>query len=340
LTLNNANLPLLAIMTRSVGWLSEMPLGHWYVQAPPMWLVVAYYALGLVLLSRWISWRWRLATLAASVVLGGALAVACLCRDTVELTVLSLNDGPAMFLNVPGERNDWLIDGGGNWDGARVLPSFLRAQGVDQLGAVVLTRDIESHAGGLSAVLGEIPVAQVMYVDASSRSKPGRQWLAIANDRRIPLRTLRAGNTLSAGNHVRVQVLHPPEGGAISTRSDANALVMAIEVGATRVLLMSDTGETVERQLLESGADVRAAVIVRGQHGKESCCSPEFLTAAHPDVVVLTANSRSSGRESDPVLRERLERYGIKLLWTDETGAVTIRLTKLGYQLHTHWPPT
>jgi competence protein ComEC len=337
LTLNNANLLLLAIMTRGVGWLSEIQCGHWFVQAPPAWLVLAYYALGLVLLSRWIPWRWRLATLATGVVLGGALAVAGLLRDTVELTVLSLNDGPAIFLNAPGERNDWLIDGGGDWDGARVLPAFLRAQGVDQLGAVVLTRGIESHAGGLSAVLGEIPVAQALYADASSRSKSTRQWLATVNERRIPLRTLRAGDTLSAGNHVRVQVLHPPPG-AISARSDDNALVLAIEVGATRVLLMSDTGETVERRLLESGADVRAAVIVRGQHEKESCCSPEFLAAARPEVVVLTVNARSNGREPEPAFRKRLEEYGVKLLRTDETGAVTILLTGRGYQLRTHWP--
>ena len=117
-----------------------------------------------------------------------------------------------------------------------------------------------------------------------------------------------------------------------------NALVLAIEVGPTRVLLMSDTGETVERQLLESGADMRAAVIVRGQHGKESCCSPEFLAAVQPDAVVLTVNARSSNREPDPVLRERLEGRGIKLLRTDETGAVTILLTRRGYQLCTYWP--
>ena len=72
LTLNNANLLLLAIMTRSVGCLSEMPLGHWYVQAPPMGLVVAYYALGLALLSRWIRWRWRLTILVLAIPITGA----------------------------------------------------------------------------------------------------------------------------------------------------------------------------------------------------------------------------------------------------------------------------
>ncbi len=337
LTLNNANLLLLAIMTRGVKWLSEMPFGHWFVQAPPTWLVVAYYGLGLVLLSRLIPLRWRLVTLATGVVLGGALVAAGLCRDTVELTVLSLSDGPAIFLNAPGERNDWLIDGGGNWDGARVLPPFLRAQGVDRLGAIVLTRDVESHAGGLSAVLSEIPVAQALHADAPSRSKYGRQWLAMVNERGIPLRTLRAGDALSAGNHVRVKVLHPPRE-TVSTRSDENALVLAIEVGPTRVLLMSDTGETVERRLLESGTDVRAAVIVRGQNKKESCCSTEFLAAAQPEVVVLTVNTRPNNREPEPVLRERLKKHGVKLLCTDETGAVTILLTGRGYQLRTFWP--
>ena len=338
LTFNNANLLLLAIMTRSMGWLSEMPFSHWYVQSPPMWLVVAYYTLGSVLLIRWISWRLRLAILVTVVMLGGTLAEVNLRRDIVELTVLSLNDGPAIFLNAPGERNDWLIDGGGSWDGARVLPPFLQAQGVDQLGAVVLTRGIRSHAGGLSAVLDEIPVAQVMHANASARSVFSRQWLATVNERRIPQRTLLAGDILTAGNYVRVQVLSPPNKSAISTQRYDNALVLAIEVGPTRVLLMSDTGETVERRLLESGADVRATVIVRGQHGKESCCSPEFLSAARPDVMVLAVNARSNSRETDPDLHRRLKERGVKLLRTDETGAVTIRLTGRGYQLRTQLP--
>jgi competence protein ComEC len=337
LTLNNANLLLLVIMTRGVKWLSEIPFGHWFVQAPPTWLAVAYYGLGLVLLSRLIPLRWRLVTLATGVVLGGALAVGGLCRDTVELTVLSLSDGPAIFLNAPGERNDWLIDGGGTWDGARVLPPFLRAQGVNRLGAIVLTRDVESHAGGLSAVLSEIPVAQALHAAASSRSKYGRQWEKAISERRIPLRTLQSGDTLTAGSHVRVKVLHPPRE-TVSARSDDNALVLAIEVGPTRVLLMSDTGETVERRLLESGTDVRAAVIVRGQNGKESCCGPEFLAAARPEVVVLMVNARPNDREPEPVLRGRLKKHGVKLLCTDETGAVTIQLTRRGYQLRTHWP--
>ncbi len=338
LTLNNANLLLLAVVTRSVEWLGEMPLGHWFVQAPPVWLVAAYYGLGVVLLSRLIPWRWRLMTLAIAIVFGGVLAIASLRRDTVELTVLSLNDGSAMFLNVPGERNDWLIDGGGKWDGARVLPEFLRSQGVDRLGAVVLTRGVESHAGGLSAVLSNIPVARALRVDAPLLSKYGRQWLATVNERRIPVRALRAGDTLSAGDRVCVEVLHPSSK-AISARSDDNALIMAIKVGTTRVLLMSDTGETVERRLLESGADMHASVIVRGQHGKETYCSPEFIAAARPEVVVLEVNNmRPSGWNPDTDLRERLKERGIKLLRTDETGAVTILFTGHGYQLRTQWP--
>jgi competence protein ComEC len=83
---------------------------------------------------------------------------------------------------------------------------------------------------------------------------------------------------------------------------------------------------------------VRAAVIVRGQNRKESCCSPEFLASAQPEVVVLTVNARQNDREPEPVLRKRLSERGVKLLRTDETGAVIIRLTNHGYQLHTHLP--
>jgi len=54
-TLNNATGFLLSIMVHGVEWLGHVPFGHRFVQAPPLWLVWAYYGLGILLLSKWIS---------------------------------------------------------------------------------------------------------------------------------------------------------------------------------------------------------------------------------------------------------------------------------------------
>ncbi len=98
---------------------------------------------------------------------------------------------------------------------------------------------------------------------------------------------------------------------------------------------MADTGETVERRLLKEARDLRAQLIVKGRHSTESSCTDAFLDAVQPDAVVVAASVRPIERYPEPELRERLQRRGVRLIRTDEAGAVTIRLTKRGYTIAT-----
>jgi ComEC/Rec2-related protein len=100
LTLNNANAFLLSIMIRGVEWLGHIPFGHCFVSAPPLWLVWAYYAIGILLLSKWIpATRRGLAAVLAVPTMGVALFLSGGSTNKVELTVLSLNDGMSVFID-------------------------------------------------------------------------------------------------------------------------------------------------------------------------------------------------------------------------------------------------
>ncbi len=339
LTFNNANFFLLGTMIHIVKWLGRVPQGHWFVQAPPLWLVWVYYALGVLLLSQAISWRRRqLAAIIGAPAIIAAMFVQSWRQEAVELTVLDLNDGACVFLNVPGETHDVLIDGGSDWGARQVVMPFLRSKGVDRLGAAILTRGDKAHAAGLTVIAAEMPVAQAAHTGMRSRSKYYAAWLDKMRVRQIPVRTLLAGEELTLGNDVRVRALYPPAGPA-AARSEDNALVLALEYGPTRVLLMSDAGETVEKLLTNSGSDLQAQIIVKGRHGKESSCTPEFLRAVRPEVAVLVVNTRPSDRYIEPGLPQRLSRRAIAVYRTDEAGAVTIRLTARGYTIHTHMRP-
>jgi competence protein ComEC len=335
LALNNANFFILSTMIGGVARLGNLPYGHQFVQSPPLWMVWAYYVVGILLLSRWISWpRRRMAAAIAVPALGVALFLSHPREEVVEITVLDLNDGASIFLNAPGEQHDVLIDGGGDWSGLRVVIPFLRAQGVDRLARVVLTRGDKPHAAGLVLAVREIPSGEAMYSGVPSLSKFYRQWITEMRIRQIPIRTVHAGDEVPVAPDLRVRVLNPPRDG-IGNRSADNSLVLALEFGPTRVLLMSDAGETVERRLLAGTEDLRAQLVIKGRHEKESSCTDEFLDAVRPEAVVVAANTRPSNRYPQPDLRERLERRHVASYRTDETGAVTIRLTKVGYTIRT-----
>jgi competence protein ComEC len=310
-------------------------LGHRFVPAPPLWLVWLYYGLGILQLGKWISVPRRgLVVALALPTMGAALFLSGGRADKVELTVLSLNDGMSVFIDAPGERNDMLVDSGGGWSGAHIVIPFLRAQGVNHLAAIVLTRGDKSHAAGFDVVANEVPIREALYSGIGSRSKYYPEWLDEMKAHKIPLRAVKAGDDLSAMPNVHIRVLNPPPGVAAS-RSEDNALVLAVEFGPTRVLLMSDVGETVEKRLLKDFNDLHAQVIVKGQHGTESSCTAEFLDAVHPETVVQVVNLDDSHRYPEPSLRGRLAQRNIALLRSDERGAVTIRLTSNKYEIRT-----
>jgi competence protein ComEC len=331
LTLNNANSLLIATMVRGVDWLGIVPFGHWFVQTPPKWFIWVYYGVGVLALSKWISVQHR--RLITSVAVPGIAVVLFLQAwpsNKVDLTVLSLSDGMSVFVRAPGQ--DLLFDGGGGWDGMHVVVPFLRSEGVNRLDATVLTCGDKAHAAGLTVVAAEVPSRQAVWSGISSRSKYCSEWVNQINARKIPLRAVKAGDDLSSAPNVHIRVLNPPAGVA-ANRADDNSLVLVIEYGPTRVLLMSDAGETVEKRLLKDNADLHAQIIVKGQHGKEPSCTADFLDAVRPETVVQVVNTHDTHRYPEPALRDRCAQRGITYLRTDDDGAVAIRLTKNGCEV-------
>ena len=334
LVFNNANFFVLGVMLRGVNWLSRWPWGHWFVQAPPVWLTVSYYAVLLVWMSRQLSRRVKL------LITGGAMLVATVAlvvqhETVVEITVLDLRDGMAVFVNPPGEQHDFLVDGGGPWSGERVVVPFLRGQGVDRLEALVLTRNNKAHAAGLTAVVQAIPVRRVLHNGTYTLSKYFGDWLATARRQHLEVGTVRADDVWRVAGDFRWRVLHPPVPFSGGRRSDDNSVVLLLEYGPTRVLLTSDIGQSVEHFLVAGKADLRAQILVKGRHGTEPTGADEFLDAVQPAAVVQVVNSDQSNRYLEPALRDRLRQRQIPLYRTDETGAVTIRLHRTGYEILT-----
>ncbi len=338
-TFNNANFFLLSVMIHGVEWLGRVPGGHRFVQAPPAGLVIAYYVLLALGLSRKLpAPRKRLAVAIALPAFGVAVLFTAWPADVVEVTALNLHDGMAVFVNAPGESHDVLIDGGGDWSGERVVVPYLRAQGVDRLEAVVLTRGDKAHAAGLIAVAQNIPTTRAAHAGTGSRSRYFWDWLAAMRAGRQEIVTLREGDVWTLGRDARLRVLHPAAG-SVSGRSEDNSMVVRVEFGPTRLLLTSDIGATAERRLLTRPLDLRANVIIKGRHGTELSCSDEFLDAARPEAVIQCAGVRPSDRYPEPELRDRLRARGVLCYRTDEAGAVTVRMTRSGYTIRTCFPP-
>ena len=135
-------------------WVSELatkiPGAFFYVPAPS-WLDIAlFYAVLVGALSGWLfapKRRIWSATALVLVVAGYAWHWQAT-RHEIELTVLPLNGGHAVWVDAPGRKNDWLVNcGDANAVGFTLKP-FLRAQGVNHLSRLALTYGSARNNGG------------------------------------------------------------------------------------------------------------------------------------------------------------------------------------------------
>ncbi|MBM3889701.1 MAG: DUF4131 domain-containing protein, partial [Verrucomicrobia bacterium] len=218
--LNNANYLLMKLMLAASRLFEAAPSAFVYVKSPPLWLSAVYYiSLGLFVfasarcLVRRFQW--------AGITVVCALAIGLAARNseqTVTLTALNVGEGNALFVDLPGERHDTLIDCGPLRTAKFALQPFLRAQGCDAIETLILSHADVNHVGGIGAVLSGFHPRRIFDNGQSRWTRPTTEELPGYR----PLRLV-AGATLPLAEGVELRVLHPPAG-PMARLFDDNAL--------------------------------------------------------------------------------------------------------------------
>jgi competence protein ComEC len=252
----------------------------------------------------------------------------------LELNVLDLRSGAAVHLR--GAHREWLIDAGPAREYDPVLLQYLRARGVNRLDGLVLTHGDAGHLGGAGGVLADFWPRQLIDTAAQDRSALHRKFIELLATEKRARRLCQAGDEFKLSREITARVLFPPavfEG----DRADDQALVLQLIVsGTSRALLMSDSGVVTERVLLRNYPDLRADILIKGQHHSGDSGSPEFLDRVQPQAIVATSRDFPESERLKPEWVEDVRSRGIKLFRQDETGAVQIRLFRDGWEATAH----
>lgn len=305
-------------MIASSQWTTTLPGAFWYVRAPEAWELAAYYALVLLLAAGWF-WtpgRRAVAWGVWAVAVGGWIAAAWQGRDVVRLTLLGQGTGAAVCA-VPGQ-GAWQMDCGGESAASFLVKPFLRGQGVNRLGHLVLTHGDQRRVGGFSLLQREFHPAHVWTSPVASRSTAYRAALEEVKRESLPWTAVSAG-----GRAAGWEVLHPAAGDRFE-RADDNALVLRGEFHGVRVLLLSELGSQGQQAMLGRASDLRADIIVAGLPERGEPLSDELLGATKPRLIVVTDAEFPVAQRVRPQLRARLERHGIPILRLAETGSLTL----------------
>ncbi len=323
--------PYLTSLFNHTGWLSMrlmIDLSHWMANWPGAWFHVRtptpgefawfYCAVfGLVLPARF-SARTRLA---GGLVLGLSLLVwagnvlwgGC----PAKIMVLAAGGGDAIWADLPGRDSDLLIDGGSK-RGAETTRSALAAQGWNRINRLLATHGDASHVGGADGLLDYYKIRELLTGPGRPRSTV---WRNLVDGRAAlggSIRVVQRGDWIGCW-----QVLHPPNGIRLAAADD-QAVVLRASVQGLVVLLCSDLGPEGQQEVLSSGLEVAADVVVSGIPVKGQPLGEDFLAAVRPSLIILSTAQFPSQEQAKAPLRRRLERRGIPVVYTSDAGSVTL----------------
>ncbi|MCS6944316.1 MAG: DNA internalization-related competence protein ComEC/Rec2, partial [Sutterellaceae bacterium] len=239
-----------------------------------------------------------------------------------ELWVTALDVGQGAAILVETREATMLYDAGPRYTpqadaGGRVILPYLRWRGIGRIDLLVLSHLDSDHAGGAASVIKGIDVATVLTsIDA------GHPTLAAA--RRV--QRCEAGRRLALGE-LTLAVLHPTAADdAAKMSSNARSCVVALQLGAWRVLLAGDLPQAQEAALVARQPDLRADLLALPHHGSRHSSSEAFVQATAPRWAFVQAGYRNRFGHPDATVVARYRSAGAEVLRTDHLGALQWRL--------------
>jgi len=305
------------------------------VAPPAPWLCGLYYGACLAVL---FVRRWRPASagvlLVAGILLVGDFGIGARRvlpprpPDTLRIVCLDVGQGDATVAIMPNGLAI-LIDTGGlagtTFDvGARVVVPTLRALGVRELHAIVLSHGDPDHIDGTEAVLRSLRVANI-WEGVPVPPHPGLRAIAsLAAAKRTTWRTVHPGDVERIGD-VEIRIHHPPvpDWERQRVRND-DSVVIELRYGDVSILLPGDIGSEVEHTLLPRLAAAPIVVLKAPHHGSATSSSDEFLEAIHPRAVIFSAGRNNRFGHPAKVVVDRFQRRGVEMFNTAEDGAVFV----------------
>lgn len=294
-------------------WLAGLSLASLsFPQLPGVWVMLAISGFVLLILPRGIPGRWLGLLLMMPVFIWQPQRIE---PGTFQLTVLDVGQGLASVIQTA--EHTLVFDTGpkasATFDvGELVVLPWLRARNIERIDGLVISHADNDHSGGALALLEALPVGRLI-TDVDDAELIGD----------YPAEPCRGGGAWE-WDGVQFELLHPGELFEGKKRNNLSC-VLRVSNGQRSVLFSGDIERPAEYWLSKQlGKGLRSEVLIVPHHGSKSSSSPAFLKRVDPQLAIVAAGYRSRFNHPAPKVVKQYRDWGIPLLNTAESGAVSV----------------
>ncbi|HEX4899777.1 MAG TPA: ComEC/Rec2 family competence protein, partial [Pyrinomonadaceae bacterium] len=263
----------------------------------------------------------------------------------LRVDFIDVGQGDALLLTMP-DGTTLLVDGGGRPGffkkksegeptesfvrdtrsiGEAVVSEYLWWRGLDQVDYVLATHADADHMSGLNDVVRNFKVRAALVARTPENDPEFLEFLVSTRNAGSPLQLIGGGDSLRFGA-VRIAVLWPPASDDHQARSANNdSLVLQVEYGVRRVLLLADIESKAELSLLQQPHETLQADIVKvAHHGSRTSSTSGFVAAVHATTAIISVGQQSMFGHPHQQVVERWRAAGANVLTTGQSGTITV----------------
>ncbi|HKR58727.1 MAG TPA: ComEC/Rec2 family competence protein [Pyrinomonadaceae bacterium] len=279
--------------------------------------------------------------------------------DKLRIDFLDVGQGDAALVTMP-DGTTLLVDGGGRPRflqknapepvktfqrdtrsiGEAVVSEYVWWRGMDRVDYVLATHADADHMEGLNDVARNFQIRAALVARNPAKDPEFLEFAGTMRQQRIPIEVVGAGDTLCFGG-VRASVLWPPASDQAQAQSGNNdSLVLLLEYGARKILMLADIESKAEQALLSrleaNGLD--ADVVKVAHHGSRTSSTADFVNAVSPKLAVISVGRQSMFGHPHREVVERWGAVGAEVMTTGLKGTITISTDGSGLDVSTFVP--
>lgn len=272
----------------------------------------------------------RLLQIGARALCASVLGSAPLCAQTLQIHVINVDQGQALFVLSPtGKR--MLIDGGNPGDGNAIVKPYLQSIGVTDLDFTLMTHWHTDHFGGLTEIHNSSWEPNTAAYDRGDIDRPSNGFVtsylgAVGAVRQIA--TLNQVIDLGGGCTATViSVNGSYVGGSLNPSPEENAysIGLVIRYGDFDFYCAGDlTSGGVGTPNVEGPATAavgQVEVAIASHHGSPSSSSTTVVSNLNPSFVAISAGfDNSYGHPSETILSNWHTTTNARVIWCTTDG--------------------
>lgn len=252
-----------------------------------------------------------------------------------QIYYFDVGQGDSEFIQLSDGKNV-LIDTG-TPDCADELVRRLQKLGVKKLDAVIGTHPHADHIGSMAKIIDSFEIGEVYLPRLPKSQTPTTatytKLLEAISKKGCRVTQAKAGVEVLKEGSISMEML-APNSESYEEINNYSAVCM-LQIGEKKFLFTGDAQKESEKEMLDSGRDLKADVLKVGHHGSSTSTTANFYEAVSPNIAVISCGKDNSyGLPKESVLK-RLSSGNTEIYRTDTSGTIRASTDGTNIQIET-----